>query len=169
MQYRGLVAFAAICLSSASFANPYFGAGIGKVDYDLGYFDDPTGIQLFIGNRINQNIAIEAGYIDFGDSEDGIPPVWTLSAKSFRFGGKFIAPLAGGADIFIQGGLHFWDAEVTEDGFGTISEDDGSDLYYGFGGKFGLTPNLGLGLEYTIYNLDEVEVSYFGANLEFGF
>ena len=169
MQYRGLVAFAAISLSSASFASPYFGVGLGKVDYDLGSFDNPTGFQLFIGNRLNENIAIEAGYVNFGDSEDGIPPVWTLSADSLRFGGKFIAPLTGGVEIFVQGGLHFWDAEITEEGFGTIAKDDGSDLYYGFGGKFGLSRNLGLGLEYTLYNLDEEEASYLGANLEFGF
>ena len=140
-----------------SAASWYIGGGIGRVDYGLeeaSSFETSTGFELILGNRLNRNIAVEASYIDFGESDDGIPPLWRVDMESLAFGALLNAPVAESFDIFVKLGVHIWDAKVTEDGFGIIAEDDGNDLFFGFGAAVKADKNITIGARYNVYEYE---------------
>jgi OmpA-OmpF porin, OOP family len=150
-------------------AGPYAGFKVGKLDYDLPYFEDPTTFEVFLGNRFNENFAVELNYIDLGESEDGIPPVWTLSGDSVGIGLRLFLPLSETVEFTGRLGIHSWQLELHEAGTGTIADDDGTDLFYGVGVNVGLTPNIGMGAHYTVYDLDEEDASVLSFDLQFRF
>ena len=143
----------------------YFGGGLGNVDYDLPGFDNPTGVELIIGGDINRNLSFEASYIDYGEADDGIPPVWRVNATGLTVGALFKAPVNANVDLFIKLGLNSWDAELTEDGFGILGQDDGTDIFYGFGAAVWLNNNISLGARYNVYDFDGDDVTMFTVNL----
>ncbi|NIP22801.1 MAG: outer membrane beta-barrel protein, partial [Phycisphaerae bacterium] len=119
--------------ASAQNMGPYFNLSIGQSDVDtnISDFDKSTSFSLGFGYSINKNLAIEASYIDFGDAEDDITPVWTLSADALVASviGKIpFNPMVTG---YGKIGIASWDAELAEDGFGTFATDDGSDVTFG--------------------------------------
>ena len=143
-----------LAVYGSSGASWYFGGGIGIVDYGLeeaSSFDTSTGFELIVGNRVNRNFAIEASYIDFGEADDGIPPVWRVDMESVAFGALLNAPVAESFDIFVKLGVHIWDAEVAEDGFGVFAKDDGNDLFLGFGAAVKVDRNISIGVRYNLY------------------
>ena len=168
---KGRLSLGLMLLLAASLAQagPYMGFKFGTLDYDLPYFDDATTFEIMLGNRFNENFAIEASYIDLGESEDGIPPVWTISGSSLGLGMRVFAPVTDQVELTGRIGIHSWELQLDEDGYGTLFEDDGTDLFYGFGVNFGLTPNLGLGAHYTIYDLDEEDVTSLSFDMMFRF
>ena len=157
-------------------ASWYMGGGIGRTDYgleELSRFDKATGFELMLGNSVNRNLSFEASYIDFGESDDGIPPVWRVDAESLAFGALLTAPVASGFDVFVKLGLHIWDIEVAEDGFGVFAEDDGNDLFFGFGAAVRVDKNLRIGARYNVYDYElgpvDDEISMLLVNILVGF
>jgi Outer membrane protein beta-barrel domain len=151
-----------ICLSillfsiaSGGMASLYIGGGVGTVDYgleDVTSFDDSTGFELIVGNRINSNLSIEASYIEFGKASDGIPPEWRIDINTVTFGALIIAPVAPQFDVFVKLGLHMWAGDVREDGFGIIAKDDGTDIFYGFGAAMNVNRQVTFGVRYNVYS-----------------
>ncbi len=169
MKGQWLIGSVLLAGASLAQAGPYVGFKVGVLDYDLPYFEDPTTVEIYLGNRFNENIAVEFNYIDLGESEDGIPPVWTLSGDSVGVGLRLFAPLSKQVELSGRVGVHSWNLELSEAGFGTIFEDDGTDLFYGVGVNLGLASNLGLGAHYTVYDFDEDDASVLSFNLQFRF
>lgn len=161
--FLGLVLL--IAFTSASAAG-YVGIGFGETDYDVPNFDDPTGIEIYGGFKSSENLGFEVGYVDFGEADDGIPPEWHLEADSIAFSLLGIAPVAPSAEIFFQFGLHMWDAELTEDGFGVLAEDDGNDIFFGFGFRATVTERFGVGLRYNNYDFDGDDVTRLNFNAQ---
>lgn len=146
-----------LAVSGSSGASWYIGGSIGRVDYGLeeaSSFDTSMGFELIVGNRVNRNLAIEASYIDFGEADDGIPPVWRVDMESLAFGALLNAPVAESLDMFVKFGVHIWDAEVAEDGFGVIAKDDGNDLFVGFGAAVKVDRNISIGARYNLYQYE---------------
>ena len=152
-------------ISSMAVADPYGGLAIGKVDHDLDGFSKPTGFELYLGNQFNKNVAAEISYVDFGDASDNIAPVWTVSASSIGVATKIIAPMSDTASLYARVGVHAWDAQLDEAGWGTLVKDSGTDLLFGFGGQFSLNENVTFGVRYTTYKLDDEDTSIFGVDI----
>ena len=155
--------------SSNSDTQAYVGVAFGKVSHDYTGFEEPTSIELLIGLEVNENIAIEGSYLNPADAGDNLPPEWTISISGFTIGavGKHnITP-----EFELQGkvGLFFWDFEVSEDGFGTFYENDGTDLFYGIGGMFSVTENVSLGLHYNFYEADDDDFDILQAQVQIAF
>ena len=161
-----------LCFCTSIMAGPwYLGGGFGKVDYDadeISSFDDPTGIELIVGNAITRNISVEGSYIDFGEANDGIAPNWRLSATGLTVGALFNFPVNEKLDLFFKLGLNSWDAELKEDGFGTLGEDDGTDTFYGIGAAIKMDNNISLGARYNTYDFDGDDVTMLSINLFVG-
>lgn len=158
-----------LCFCTSAMAAPlYFGGGFGKVDYDTPNFDNPTGVELIVGSDINHNLSIEASYIDFGEADDGIPPVWRINATGLTVGALVKAPVSQNLDFFLKLGLNSWDAELTEDGFGVLATDDGTDTFYGIGATLYMNNNISLGARYNVYDFDGDDVTMFSINLFVG-
>ena len=164
----GLVLF--ISFNSASAAG-YIGIGFGETDYDadaISTFDDPNGTEFYAGFKSSENLAFEVGFVNFGEADDGIPPEWHLEADSLAFSLLALAPVGPSSEVFFQFGLHMWDAELSEDGFGVFAEDDGNDIFYGFGFRANVTEKLGLGIRYNNYDFDGDDVTRLNFNAQFG-
>ena len=163
------IAVSLLLLSFNSYAAAYLGMGFGKVDYDadaISTFDDPTGLEFFIGNNFSDNLAFELGIVKFGESSDGIPPEWRLEADSLAFSLLGKSQVSETAQIFFKFGLHSWDISISEDGFGVFGEEDGTDIFYGFGANFKVSNQVGLGFRYNIYDFDGDDVTMFSFNAQ---
>lgn len=163
---------ALLSFSSASSAAGYIGIGYGETDYDAGdisTFDDPNGFEFHFGFESSKSLAFELGIVNFGEADDGIPPEWHLEADSLAFSLLGKAPLGARSEIYFQFGLHMWDAELSEDGFGVFAEDDGNDFFYGFGIKFGINEKIGLGMRYNNFDFDGDDVTRLTINAQVGF
>lgn len=169
MKLRVFIGLFLLCGFSLLHAQPYAGIKVGSLDYDLPNFKDATTVEVYFGQRINRNLAVEFNFVDFGESEDGIPPVWTLSGNSVGLGLRVFAPVSDQVDLTARLGFHSWEVELSEEGYGLLAKDDGTDLFYGFGINVDLTPNLGLGAHFTQYDLDEEDASEISFQLQLNF
>ena len=150
----------------------YIGLGIGSVDYDaesISSFNDSTGFELILGKEISRNLSLELSYIDFGEADDGIAPVWRLDGKSITAGALLRAKVGRAADVFVKLGMHSWDIELTEDGSGVIGKDDGIDIFYGLGVTVKATNNIGIGARYNVYDFDGDDVTMLSINAQLSF
>ena len=169
MKFQANLAIALFCFCTSASASGYVGIGFGETDYDVSPFDDPDGIEIYLGFESNENLGFEFGIVDFGEADDGIPPEWHLEADSLAFSLLGKAPVGEKAEVFFQFGLHLWDAELSEDGFGVLAEDDGSDIFYGFGFRGNITDKVGLGLRYNNYDFGGEDVTRLSLNAQINF
>ena len=154
------LAMALFCFSTSSMASGYAGIGIGTVDVaeDVSSFDSTVGFELMVGTEINPNISVEASYVDFGEADDGVPPEWHASASTLAFGVLAKAPVNEQVEVFFKVGLHLWNVEVSEDGFGVFVDDDGTDLFFGFGASMEVNNQISVDARYTSYDFGTVDL-----------
>jgi len=164
VQYLVIVASIMVVSTSFSYAGGYIGASIGRTDVDVTTFDDGTSIALVGGYRVNENLAVEGSYINLGDSDDGIAPVWTIEADGLNFSVVGIAPVNPKMDVFAKAGMFMWDLTVDEAGFGQFYSNDGTDLSIGIGAYVNLENQIGLIFEYQKFDVDDEDFS----NISFG-
>ncbi|MBW6509985.1 MAG: porin family protein [Desulfuromonadales bacterium] len=114
----------------------YIDASVGRSDINESGFDKGTSVSFGLGYSFNEYFSTEVRYIDFGDFDDDIFPVWTISGDAFVFNivGKY--PVTDRFSVFAKLGFFAWDAEVKEQGFGKLGSDDGTDITYGAGLSF---------------------------------
>jgi OmpA-OmpF porin, OOP family len=150
--------------------NFYAGVGVGVDDIDYpdtnqdgsvsSISDDDTDQfgSAFLGYQINDYVAVQGGYYDFGDSDfsgvsDGSGDSWTpgnvsanLDADGWELGVLGRWPIAPRWYALGFIGWLWWDTNETfiENGFVSESHDSGSDLSYA------------LGLEYDIGRPDRI-------------
>ena len=171
MKLQHCLALALMWSCTGAMASGYIGIGYGETDYDadaLSTFDDPNGLEIYAGFRSSEGLGFEVGMVDFGEADDGIPPEWHLDADSLALSLLGIAAIGPRSEVFVQFGFHMWDIELTEDGFGRIAEDDGSDIFYGFGFRADVTGNVGLGIRYNVYDFDGDDVTRLNFNVQVG-
>lgn len=145
----------------------YVGIGFGSVDYDadeISSFDDPTGFEILVGKEINRNLSFELSYIDFGEADDGIAPVWRLDADAITAGALIRAKAGKTAEVFLKLGMHSWDIDLTQDGAGVIDRDDGTDIFYGFGVAVKTSDQLSIGARYNSYDFGGDDVTMLSVN-----
>lgn len=162
---------ASITLSSVAgiaTATPYIGANIGQADYDTQGFDDPTSFTLLAGYSFNENFALEMTYTDFGESDDGIAPVWTLDGDGFGIAGVGKYPLAENFEIFAKLGFIDWEVSLDEDGYGELMKFDGTDVTIAFGASYSITSNFDLVAQYQTFEADSDGDSSDVSNISFG-
>lgn len=172
MKLQSSLALALLFFCTGAMASGYIGIGFGETDYDadsISTFDDPDGTEIYAGFRTSDGLGFELGMVDFGEADDGIPPEWHLEADSLAFSLLAIAAVGSGSEIFAQFGFHMWDIELRQDGFGKLAEDDGTDIFYGFGFRANVAGNIDLGIRYNVYDFDGDDVTRLNFNLQFGF
>ena len=165
-------------LTTAVFARdigPYFSLSIGQSDYDtdISDFDKGASFSFGIGYSVSQYFALDLSYINFGDADDDIFPVWTLSADAVVASVIGKIPFNQSVSGYGKIGLAKWDAELEEEGFGTFATNDGTDLTLGFGLLFTVNQQLSGFVQYQMYELDfinvDVDVDNLSIGVQFGF
>ena len=149
----------------------YLGAGFGTVDIED--FDNATGFELLGGYNFNQNFAIEASYVDFGNSNDNDLSELEISSDTLALSVVGKIPLGNNFELYGQLGYHMWDIGLSMGGFGSIGSIDGSDMFYGIGANYNLNNHIGFGVKYADYRLensgDSTNISMLSAAFQYRF
>lgn len=150
----------------------YAGAGIGQATIDacegITHCDDEdTSWKIFGGWQLNQNVAFEAGWVDFGEVT-GIKGGSAVSAEvdGWTLAAKGILPLNEQFSVFGKLGMISWDLKGGGAASGT--DDDGTDLLYGIGAQYMFTDQVGLVGEWEWYDIDnDVDLLSVGVLIKF--
>lgn len=149
--------------------------------------DSDVGWKVFGGWQFHPNFAVEAAYVDLGEIKTSfgatVPDVPQLLADTaaihpYMASGFTLAGVGSynfNPNVSVMGkvGLFNWDAEVdiTEVNSGQKARVDqsGTDLMFGLGAKYLVTPQWGVRAEWESYDLDWDRVDFFslGAELRF--
>jgi hypothetical protein len=150
----------------------YFGGSIGNATFDgsapqqnISFDDSDTGYKLYAGFRILSLLAIEGGYVDFGEQEASVavnPPSVELSG--WNLFGVANLPI-GPVNLFGKVGYFAWDSEFSG---GNIPDESDSDIAYGVGAAFRFG-GFGVRGEYEIFEVsgDDVQMFSVGAEMYF--
>lgn len=152
----------------------YLGAAVGQFDVDLDQPDeiddviedfdtDDTSWKAFAGWRFNPYFAVEAAYVDFGDSGDNFDA--SGSSGDYTIGLSGFAPYLVGSfpigpvELFGKVGYYFYDLEVDVDiddlgGDVFTSDDSGEDVVYGLGAGITFFERAHARLEYEIIDIE---------------
>lgn len=152
----------------------YGGVSIAKLELDYkesGYEPSPSVIAFTIGNRITENLAIEArlgtGISDGSDNVMGTDI--DLSVDSFvGVYGKAIAPLSDVFELYAMAG--YTRGELTLKGMGMKLTDSDSDFSYGVGGSFAVSEKFSINGEYArLFSGDGYDVDSLSLGLQMKF
>lgn len=168
-QLKYLAAFALSSFATLSAAGGYVGASVGQTDVKMSGFDNGTSLSVSGGYKFHPNFALEASYINFGDTEDNIAPIWTLEADGFNVSAVGILPAVENVDLFAKVGAFMWDAELDESGFGKRDKDSGTDLSYGVGASVNLTDQFSVLVEYQGFGIYDENFSNISLGARFNF
>lgn len=162
---------------------PYLGAGVTRNSLDIEFSNgsslerDDTSFRGFAGYAVSENLRLELGYVNFGDVDGSLeipfpgpaflPPQAEVEADSVTLGGELAFPLGYDFDLFIKGGVHFWEVDTRLDGLGVIA--DGEDPFYGLGLRLGVSENLVLIGAYERFPLDDVDIDVASFSVAFRF
>ena len=125
----------------------YIGGDFGNVDIDG--LDDSTGWKILGGYQINRNFAVEGAYASLFDKEiQGV----NVEVTAFELVGVASFPLADKFSVFGKLGFAMWEAEASA--FGISASDDGTDLTYGVGLQYDLTPKFAVRGQWQRYDID---------------
>lgn len=135
---------------------------------DVSADESDTGFKLIVGYQVNPNVALEAYYANLGKYSFRV----NTTGPTVTGGGDFeitgfgldvlaMLPFNRSVSGFARVGFFRWDVEgrvfATGPG-GSASdslEDDGSDVKFGLGVQWALSPNLSIRGEFEYYNFDD--------------
>jgi OOP family OmpA-OmpF porin len=186
---RYLVLLLTLLLTATAQADGYFGIGFGRSKADvkadvenvLGAIegvpfgtpvglgetwssdakDSATGYRVFIGNQINQNFAVEGGYVDLGrflaDASLTVPGFGTdtlaatVKARGFDLGLIGFAPVTEQFSFLGRVGIFLWDVRYNDTFTNFLGSSDsisesasGNSLSYGLGAKYDFSKSVSL-------------------------
>lgn len=172
---------------SAYSATPGWYAGIGftntSFDHDVSGWNDgsltsgsvddsDTGLTVYFGNRLSNNLAVEFGHVDLGEasfkgtSTGGF--IWnpgsvagSVDVSGIQIAGLAIAPISDNMEFYAKAGLFMWEADLsltnTVFGSGSGSEDD-NDLFFGVGFQYNFNNNSSLRVAWEDYGDFDLEI-----------
>lgn len=155
----------------------YVGAGVGQASYDVcgalgtgltSCDDEDTGWKVFGGYDFNENLAIEAAWVDLGEvSASGAGGTATVEVDGIAVDLKATLPLNEAFGIFGKVGFISWDAEGG--GLASGADDDGNDLAYGIGAEYMFSSQFGIRGEWERFDVDDEDADLLsiGAVLKF--
>ena len=150
---------ASLTLSSGALAQQqdrglYIGADVGQVDFE-GEAKD-TGFRFLGGYRFNRTLAAELGYAMLYD-KDGV------EATAWELVGVASFPIANRFSVFGKLGLAMWEAE------GGGVKEDGTDLTYGVGVQYDLTPRFAIRGQWQRYDVDDADADVLSIGIIYKF
>ncbi len=167
--------------ASGAMAQLYMGAGLGYAvvsDYckdAVGSCEDSSlGLKLYGGFNLNPSVAVEVGYLDFGQAKDDLYGAhFDLEASAVIVNAAFRAPLSRELAGVARIGL----AHVTVDEHFNWRSDRSkstSQLYLGLGLEYALQKNLKATFSYDLTRGEDAgggggNLHLFSAGLQYGF
>lgn len=169
---------AAAPLAAQADSGLYVGGSFGSATLDERFDDflidtDANAYRLFGGLQLGDSLAIEAGYLDLGEFSEsvdigGLLSRADISGDGWTLGAKLGLPLSDSLSLFGHGGVFFWDADISIDGFSIDTPGD-ENPYYGAGLQLDLSRNLALTGDWTRYELDSVDTDVISLGIQYRF
>ena len=142
----------------------YVGAALGNFsseiddvgDANFDFDEDESASRIFAGWRFNNFVAIELGRYDFGEATTA-PDLLSISADTKGWAPSIIGTLpVGPVELFVRGGIIFYDVDVSLDG-GEVFNESGEDPVYAAGIGVTVLERLNLKLEYEVVEISEFD------------
>lgn len=132
-------------------AGIYVGGNYGylRVDGDDEFDDDKDAYQLYLGYSLNQYIAVEGSYLDFGDYGNSLASAET---DGYTLGLKLSLPVTNSIDIYARGGQLWYETDYSALGVDGNENDTG--LFAGIGASYHLNKDWAVKVDYTVYDTD---------------
>lgn len=137
--------------------------------------DSDSGLSIYIGNRVSNNLAVEFAHVDLGTasfkgtSSGGI--IWnpgnvsaSVDVSGLQIAALGFAPMSNSMEFYGKIGMFMWDADLSlTNSFiapgGTASgSEDGNDIFFGFGLQFNFLNNGSLRVGYEDYGDFDLEI-----------
>ncbi|MCT7946201.1 porin family protein [Shewanella septentrionalis] len=127
----------------------YVGANYGylKVDGKDDFDDNSDVIQGLVGYRFNQYLAIEGGYVNFGDYGNSLSNAET---DGYTAALKVSYPIVDRVELYAKGGQLWYSTDY--DVLGFSGNKDGEGVFAGAGVAFKVTDRFLINAEYTWYD-----------------
>jgi OOP family OmpA-OmpF porin len=130
--------------------------GVDDVDIDFDENEDTT--KIFAGWRFNRWFAVQADYIDFGESTTSAGAL-DIEAEAKGLAPSVIGTLPlplGPVELFARAGIVFYDLDVSL-GTAELVDESGEDFLYGVGVGVSLLGRLSLRAELERIEIDELD------------
>ena len=151
---------------------PYFGIGVGDFssavdeinnlddvdDVGIDFSDSDNATKLFGGWRANRFVALQADYVDFGESSGAVATSVTPGTSDVQGLAPSVVgtlPL-GPIELFGRVGLMFYEIDLNLTG-GRVIDESGEDLVWGAGAGIDLGERFNLRLEYEKIDIEELD------------
>ncbi|MCW8092978.1 porin family protein [Alteromonas sp. ASW11-130] len=129
----------------------YVGANYGwlRVESDDEFDDDKDVWQGVVGYRFNEYVALEGGYINFGDYGNGVAEA---STDGFTTAIKGSYPITDKFSVYGKLGQLWWETDYR---LGNLNgKYDDESLFVGGGVAYAINPQFSITAEYTVYDAD---------------
>ena len=165
-----------------------FGVDAGSIDDGIEFDEDDTGFRGFGGWQFNKNFGVELGYVDGGSASasigdidvDGIEADVDVDVSGIDLFLTGTLPIGETFYAFAKAGMVSWDADLDavireDDGEGGVvttelsASDSGEDPAYGAGFGMNLGENAKVQLDYTFYDVGEVDSDFLAASFVWKF
>ena len=166
-------------ITGPAIAQGYIGAGAGITSADfcddiagsgLSCDDEDTGLKIFGGYKFTPNFAVEGAWIDLGEASITVGVnTATVEVDGFQVAAVGILPINPQWSVFGKLGAFMWDASVNSNIPGATGSDDGTDIMFGFGGMWNITPQFGLRAEWERFDIDSNDVDFLSVGIQFNF
>ena len=173
-----LLSFSATLTSATVLAEGDFYGSLNLVRLDIDSdFDNwggtDTTFSVGVGYRLNENVAVELGYQDFGDVSISGNGSATIEADAIQLSVIGGLPVSENVGVYAELGFDLWDAKLSYTdvpGVGSGSDsDDGNDVYFGLGGYWSVNEKIAIHLDYQVHELDDTEIDTLGVGVSFTF
>ena len=162
----------------------YIGGGVGDFsaavdeidaiddvdDVGIDFSDGDNAMKLFGGYRFNRFLAVQADYVDFGESSGAVSPSVRGTSDIQGIAPSVVGTLPiGPIELFGRVGMMFYEVDLNLTG-GRVIDESGEDLVWGAGIGIDVAERFNIRLEYEeidIERLDESDAVWLSAAWKF--
>ena len=143
----------------------YLGAEVGVYNVDEGNVNENDRVlKGYVGGQFTNWFAVEGSWTDFNRIDSGGD---TFKADGAGLSAVFSLPMGSTSSLFVKAGQFWWDSDSVLGG--TPGTSDGSDPFWGVGGKMGFSDHLALRLEVERYDVADIDIYTLMGGLEYKF
>ncbi len=151
----------------------YLGGGIGDYsssvdeinsldsidDAGVDFSDSDNALKVFGGWHFNQFFALQADFVDFGESSGAVSPSVSGTSDVQGFAPSIVGTLPiGPIELFARVGMMFYEVDLNLSG-GQLIDESGEDLVYSAGIGIDVLDRLNLRLEYEEIDIEQLDES----------
>ena len=192
--FISLIIFTLFSLNASKAEEVYFGIDFLNNEIDTGVTnisssldEEDSGYSLYGGIPLNENLAIEISYQDFGEASLSgnsgnqfkigtttyqFTTTATLSVAAESIGYALVPKMPISENISLYGklGFHYWDSKFSVTSTNTTAslDDDGNDVFYGFGAEMNFG-NLKGRIGYSLFDLDGDDIVSTNIGISFNY